>query len=200
MRKLKLEMQISMDGFTAGPDGDSGWMIWPWSEEWSWDDRLRSYHNDLTTSSDCILISRKMAEEGFCGHWEEMAMNIANPQAAFATKITETRKLVVTRTLSSSTWKNAELLKGDAVLEVSRLKKAPGKDILVYGGPTLASSLVEAGLIDELYLLVNPTAIGRGSSMFKDLSKPARFRLENSTSYKCGIALLKYVVDAKPTS
>jgi hypothetical protein len=62
MRKLKLAMQVSVDGFTAGADGDTRWMVWNWTENWPWDDRLRTYHSDLTLSSDCILLSRKMAE------------------------------------------------------------------------------------------------------------------------------------------
>jgi hypothetical protein len=68
MRKLKLAMQVSIDGFGFASDGngDPSWMLSCWAENWTWDEALRRYHTDLTTSSDCILLSRKMAEEGFC--------------------------------------------------------------------------------------------------------------------------------------
>jgi hypothetical protein len=59
MRTLKLAMQVSVDGCTAGADGDTRWMVWNGTENWPWDNRLRTYHNDLTLSSDCILLSRK---------------------------------------------------------------------------------------------------------------------------------------------
>jgi len=61
MRKLKLEMQVSIDGFASDANGDPSWMLWCWSEHWTWDEALRRYHTNLTTSSDCILLSRKMA-------------------------------------------------------------------------------------------------------------------------------------------
>ena len=65
MRKLKLEMQVSLDGFALDVDGKTDWMLWNWGEDWTWDEALRRRHIDLTTSSDCILLSRMMAEEIF---------------------------------------------------------------------------------------------------------------------------------------
>ena len=91
MKKVKLEIQVSIDGFAADRDGRSNWMRWNWGEEWTWDDALRHYHLDLTTSSDCILLSRKMAEEGFHRHWEQVAENPADPQYEFAKPITDPR-------------------------------------------------------------------------------------------------------------
>ena len=49
-------------------DGKTDWMVWSWGEDWTWDEALRRRHIDLTTSSDCILLSRMMAEEEFVGH------------------------------------------------------------------------------------------------------------------------------------
>jgi dihydrofolate reductase len=194
MRKLKLEMQASVDGFTADADGNTSWMVWNWADDWNWDNELRKYHIELTTSSDCILLSRKMAEEGFHSHWEKMAENPTNPQFAFAKPVTEMRKLVFTKTLNKSEWRNTELAKGDLVNEVAQLKSQKGKDIIVYGGPTFASSLIRAGLIDEFHLFVNPTALGTGRSMFKDLDSKLNLNLVKATSYDCGVVVLKYVL------
>jgi len=68
-----------------------------------------------------------------------------------------------------------------------------GKDILAYGGPTFASSLINAGSIDEFHLLVNPTALGSGTPMFKDLAHSVRLRLVGATAFECGVAVLEYV-------
>jgi hypothetical protein len=65
MKQVRLEMQVSADGFAADIDGKTDWMIWPWGPDWTCDEDLRRYHIDLTISSDCILLSRKMAEEDF---------------------------------------------------------------------------------------------------------------------------------------
>lgn len=194
MRKLKLEMQVSLDGFTASADGDVSWMVWPWSEDWPWDDALRTHHNNLTATSDCILISGRMAEEGFCDHWERVASNAENPQSIFAAAIVATPKLVVTRTIPSSRWKNAELLRGDLAERIARLKQGPGKDILAYGGPTLASALMEAQLIDEMYIYINPGVLGQGRKMLKDIRYPAALMARNATCYPCGVVVLEYVV------
>lgn len=195
MRKLKLEMQVSLDGFTAGPTGDVSWMLWPWSDrQWPWDEPLRRHHNALTLSSDCILISGRMAEEGFCDHWARVAADRGNPQAEFAAAIVATPKLVATRTIERSRWPNTALMRGNLVNEVARLKAAAGRDIVVYGGSTLASALMSAGLIDEVHLLVNPVAIGQGRSMLKDLHGGVRLLPHKASAFASGMVLLEYTV------
>lgn len=192
MRKLKLEMQVSLDGFAADADGGTDWMVWNWSDDWAWDKELQQYHLDLTTSSDCILLSRKMAEEGFHQHWERVAANRQNPQCTFAKAIIEMRKVVFSKTLERSLWKNTELAQGELTDAVSRLKKEKGKDVIVYGGPIFASSLINAGLIDEFHLIVNPAVVGNGSSMFGALEKNINLRLVNARPFQCGVAVLEY--------
>jgi dihydrofolate reductase len=62
MRKLKLQVQISVDGFIELPNGEMDWLVW------NWDDKLKAYINELTNSVDTILLGRKMTE-GFVSHW-----------------------------------------------------------------------------------------------------------------------------------
>src|SRR5882762_3327444 len=106
MKKLILEVQMSVDGYIADKNGKTDWMLWNWGDEWNWDIELRKYHNDITASVDCILLSRKMAEEGFIHHWANMAEKNDNPQYGFANKIKETYKVVFTKTLNKSEWAN----------------------------------------------------------------------------------------------
>lgn len=192
MRTLKLEMQVSADGFTADVEGGTDWMVWNWAPSWTWDDKLRAYHNALTTSSDCILLSRMMAEEGFHAHWEEVARDPQDPQYAFAQPITQMRKVVFSRTLTESLWPRTELARGPVQEVVQALKREPGKDIIVYGGPTFASSLIDADLIDEMHLFLNPALLGRGRSMSKDVQRPHALRLRDATAFDCGVAVLHY--------
>lgn len=193
MRKLKLEVQTSVDGFIADTQGRTNWAIWNWGEDWKWDNELRQYHIDLTTSSDCILLSRKMAEEGFIDHWEKMAENVTNPQHAFAKPVADMQKLVFSKTLDQTNWKNTELVKGDFVNEINHLKSMDGKDMIVYGGATFVSSLIKGGLIDEFHLFVNPTALGNGKTIFKELDSRLNLNLVNSKWYSCGVVVLTYV-------
>lgn len=193
MRKLKLQVQMSVDGYIAETNGKTDWMIWNWGEEWTWDDELKKYFNDLTASVDCILLSRKMAEEGFIAHWAKTAENPNGPQYGFAKNITDAHKVVFSRTLDKSKWNNTDIARGGLAGEINKLKNQKGKDIIVYGGATFVSSLIKERLIDEFYLFVNPTALGNGMTIFKELDSKRNLTLIKSKSYDCGIVVLKYI-------
>jgi len=194
MRKLKLQVQMSVDGYIADTNGKTDWMLWNWGEVWTWDDVLKKYFNDLTASVDCVLLSRKMAEEGFIAHWAKVAEKLDSPQSAFARKITSAEKVVFTKTLHSSDqavseWKNTVLAKGDLAEEVNLLKNRKGKDLIVYGGASFVSALLKQNLIDELELFINPVAIGNGMKIFNETTK---LKLLNAQLFACGITVLKY--------
>lgn len=192
MRKLKLQVQVSVDGYIADANGKTDWMVWNWGPEWTWDTALRSYFIGLKDTVDCVLLSRKMAEEGFIAHWAKTAEDAGNPQYPFAKKIADAQKVVFSKTLTRSVWANTSMAGGDLSTEVNNLKKQDGKDIIVYGGATFASSLIEAGLIDEFHLFVNPAILGNGRSIFKSpVDKPA-LSLMSAKSYDCGVAVLVY--------
>jgi dihydrofolate reductase len=189
MRKLKLQVQISIDGYIADKDGKTDWMIWNWGPEWTWDKALQLYFTELKSTVDCVLLSRKMAVEGFIDHWAHVAQQTENPQHLFAKRISDARKVVFSHTLDQSIWPNTQLAKGNLVEEVTKLKQQDGADIIAYGGASFVSSLIEAGLIDEFYLFVNPVALGDGMPIF---SSRNALTLMHSKDYACGISVLQY--------
>ncbi len=79
MRKVILEIQLSVDGYIADENGKTDWMIWNWGDELTWDVKLTEYLNSLHSSIDCILLSRKMAEEGFISYWERASKRTGKP-------------------------------------------------------------------------------------------------------------------------
>ncbi|MGH7561427.1 MAG: dihydrofolate reductase family protein, partial [Gemmatimonadales bacterium] len=85
--------------------------------------------------------------------------------------------------------RNVRVESGPLVEAVNRLKSQPGKDIIVYGGATFVSSLIEHGLIDELNLFVNPAAIGNGMRIFHD-RRPLSLRA--SRAFDCGMVVNTY--------
>jgi dihydrofolate reductase len=179
MRKLKLQVQITIDGFIAGPNGEMDWLTF------NWDDALKSYVSALTEPVDCIILGRKLAQ-GFIPHW------VANPQLEGALKINETQKVVFTKTIDESNWANTILAKGDLNVEINKLKEQDGQDIIVYGGGSFVSALLKQGLIDELHLFINPVAIGDGMPIFKELGSTQIFNLLQATPFSCGIVVLQY--------
>lgn len=120
MRKLKLQVQISVDGYVAGPNGDEDWVVR------SSDDKLWQLINELTDSSDTLLLGRIMAEV-FIPHFESFGSD--NQKITFARKMVNIPKIIFTKTLDKSFGENTSLAKGDLADEIARLKKQDGKDI-----------------------------------------------------------------------
>jgi dihydrofolate reductase len=185
LRKLKLQVQMTIDGYIAGPNGEMDWMVW------DWDDKLKQYVSDLTEPVDCIVLGRKLAE-GFIPHWATVAENPDDPEFTAGRNFTNTQKVVFSRTLAKSEWDNTVLVSGDLVDEINNLKNQEGGDIIAYGGGNLVSSLIKHNLIDEYHLFINPAALGDGMTIFKDLERKKDFVLEESVGFPCGIVLIKY--------
>jgi dihydrofolate reductase len=185
MRKLKLQVQMSVDGFIAGPNGEMDFVAR------NWDDGLKQYVTALTEPIDCIVLGRKLAQ-GFIPHWAGVAADPAHPEYTAGQKFTDTPKVVFTRTLEKSEWAHTVLAKGDLADEITRLKKQPGQDIIAYGGATFVSALVKHDLIDEYHLFINPAAIGSGLSIFKTLDRPQDLTLVKASAFACGIVVLHY--------
>ncbi len=188
LRKLKLHVQMSIDGCIAGPNNEMDWMVF------YGDEKLKEYENRLHEPVDTILLGRKMTNE-FISYWSDVMDNPEDPEYAFAKKMMETPKIVFTKTLSKSEWPNTELATGDLKDEITKLKSQNGGgDIIVYGGASFDSSLIEENLIDEFYLFINPVAIGNGKTIFKDLKEIRKFTLIESIAFDSGIVLLHYGV------
>ena len=188
MRKLKLQIQMTIDGFVAGPNGELDWMMYEDSDE-----EVKNRVNELIDTSDTILLGRKMTDE-FVKYWTKVVENPESPEYEFAKKMVDCPKVVFTKTLDESPWANTTLAKGDIIEEVNRLKNQTGKDILVYGGADFVSSLIKENLIDEYNFFVNPTAIGRGMTIFGKLEdKSSSLKLNRSQSYESGIVVNTYL-------
>ena len=182
MRKLKLQMQITVDGFVAGPEGQLDWMTW------EMDQQLLAFINHLTDTSDTILLGRKMTP-GFVGHWENAATKPDSPEYVFAQKMVRLEKVVFSTTVHHVDGQNVRVHHGDIVEGVNAIKRQPGKDLVVYGGATFVSSLIDHDLIDELNFFVNPVAIAKGLRVFTGNKK---LKLAASTAYPCGIVVATY--------
>ncbi|HKW09715.1 MAG TPA: dihydrofolate reductase family protein [Gemmatimonadaceae bacterium] len=181
MRKLKLQMQTTVDGFVAGPEGQLDWMTF------DMDDKLLAFITHLTDASDTILMGRKMTD-GFVNYWENVKAD--SPEYEFAKKMVGMPKVVFSKTVRKIDGKNVRVENGALVEAVTRLKNQPGKDIVVYGGATFVSSLIENRLIDELNLFINPVAIGKGLRIF---SHRTLLALQKSVAYASGIVVDTYV-------
>jgi dihydrofolate reductase len=182
VRKFKLQVQISVDGYMAGPNGEMDWMTFPWTDD------INAYVGTLDDPVDCIVLGRKLAE-GFIPAW---AAGPEGEDKASIDKMNDTPKVVISNTLTESPWENAVVTGGDLAETVNKLKAQPGGDMIAYGGGTLVRDLIAKGLLDELHLFVNPTAIGAGMPAFPDLGAPQQLRLVTARPFDCGITALHF--------
>ncbi|MBK8501315.1 MAG: dihydrofolate reductase family protein [Saprospiraceae bacterium] len=183
MRKLKLQVQITVDGFITGTNGEMNWMVYPWTKD------LSKYVMGLTEPTDTIVLGKNLAE-GFIPHW---ASTPDGEDPKFVDKMNDAKKVVFTKTLDKAIWKNTTLAKGDLTEEILKIKNETGKDIMVYGGSQFVSSLIKSNLIDEYYLFINPTAIGNGLPIFKEINQNLNLELVECKKFDCGIAIMKYL-------
>ena len=183
MRKLKLQMHISLDGFVATPNGEPST-----STTFTWDDGVSRYSIDNLKNVDCILLGRNTAE-GFIPYWAEVASNPNESEHKLGRLFTDIPKVIFSNELSTSKWDNTTIVKGKIAEAIKILKNQEGKDIIVYGGVKFVSSLIEEGLVDEYHLLVNPIALGDGMPIFNGQTP---LKLAASTAFECGIVVNQY--------
>jgi dihydrofolate reductase len=198
MRKLKLQVQISVDGYVGGPDGDLDWRTW------DWDDKLKEFAYPLRDFSDTILLGRKTAEV-FIPHFEETVKNhqpqngnnASNEKFDYANRMVNMPKIVFSKTIKTFDCKNVSVENGDVVTAINNLKSTPGKDMIVYGGAGFVSSLVKEGLIDEFNIFVNPILINKGLRIFDLLEHRQKLSLISATAYECGISVLVFRIGSE---
>ncbi len=120
MRKFKLQVQTSVDGYMAGPNGEMDWMTFPWTDD------MEAYVGALDEPVDCIVLGRKLAE-GFIPAW---AAGPEGEDKSSIDKMNDTPKVVISNTLTESPWENTVVAGGDLAESVNQLKAQPGGDMI----------------------------------------------------------------------
>jgi dihydrofolate reductase len=191
MRKLILHMMTTVDGFIADPEGrlGGGWT--------NWDEEMRQFYIQLFATSDTIMYGRGIFEEMVPG-WAAIADGSSTPgttvtdsDLAFANRLGEMTKIVVSTTLDHVDG-NAILIRDNITEQITKLKEQPGTDILLYCGPRLVATLTQHGLIDEYMLYVNPTVLGQGTHLFRDVQEPLQLKLLKTKTFGSGVILTYY--------
>jgi len=189
MRKLKLQIQMSVDGYVVGSNGELDWIA-DLTTLVAWDaNDVLALINSNADSSDTILMGRKMTD-GFITYWEGVKSD--SPEYTFAQKMVNIPKIVFSKTVKTIAGKNLMVENGDLSTVVKNLKSKPGKDILVYGGAEFVASLIKEGLIDEFHFFIIPVLINKGKRIFDLLNRRQKLELLKSTAYDCGITVTSF--------
>jgi len=182
MRKLSAFLFISLDGYYQGPQGDISWHQHAGEAD--------AHALKMLKQGNTLLFGRKTYQM-MAGYWtSEMA---AVNDAVVAKGMNAASKIVFSRKLKKVVWPGTTLLKGDLPKLVKTLKAGKGKDLTILGSGSIVTQLAQAGLIDELHVLVNPVVLGKGTPLFKGLKVPLALKLKASKAFKNGIMMLTYV-------
>ena len=169
MRKIILQLAVSLDGYIEDLNGDF---------DWCFTDQDYGL-TELLQGMDALLMGRRS--------WE-----LVQSMGA-AAQLPPLPVYVCSNTLTGVP-APARLLRGDAAAEVARLKQEPGKNIWLYGGAALTTSLMNAGLVDEVSLAVHPVLLGGGRPLFSGLDRRVPLQLKESKTYETGLVSLTYAV------
>jgi dihydrofolate reductase len=177
MRKVIAALFVSLDGVMESPER---WHL-PY-----FNDEMQAAIGESMAGSDAFLMGRVNYEE-WAAYWPSQTSD----DSGFADFMNNAPKYVVSTTLDEVEWQNSTLLDGDLAEEVTKLKQQPGKDITISGSATLVRSLLRAGLLDELRLMIHPVVVGNGRRLFEDGDQNS-FELADSKTFKTGVVYATY--------
>lgn len=178
MRKLIAAMNMTLDGFC-----DHTEMIA--------DEEIHDHYTELLRNADTIIYGRITYQ--LMEYWRPFVENPTGTKSMddFAEAIDNISKIVYSRTLENVDWKNTELKREIVKDEILELKQRAGKDLLV-GSPSLIVALTQLGLVDEYQLGVQPTVIGHGLVLFKNIKDRVDLKLLKTKTFGCGAIFLYY--------
>jgi dihydrofolate reductase len=183
MRKLVLWMQLSLDGYTEGPNGEFDWPVVKES--------LHSHFVERAREHGAFLYGRKVYE-GMTAYWPtaDADPNATKPTVEYAQLWRPIPKVVFSKTLEKADW-NTEIVREDIAGAVAKLKEQPGGDIVLFGGAEIARQFIAQDLVDEYTLFVHPVILGGGKALFP-AGERKNVKLVESKSYDGGVVHLQY--------
>jgi dihydrofolate reductase len=184
MGRIVVTEFMSLDGVVEDPGGAESYEHGGWSFEFSRGDEGDKFKLDETLETEALLLGR-VTYEGFADAWPKR-------EGEFADKFNNMPKYVVSTTLKDPEWTNSTVIDGDVPQEVARLREEIDGDIVVHGSATLARTLIDSDLVDELRLMVFPVVLGAGKRLFGETADKKPLRLADSKVVGDGVAILIY--------
>lgn len=177
---------ISVDGFFAGEDGNIDWHVA--------DDEFNTFAVEFNKNVDAVLFGRTTYQL-FEGFWPGAlrAPETSKDDRIIAQIIEDAEKHVFSTTLESVSWNNSVLHRAFDPKFIQQLKEKEGGDIVIWGSGTICSQLAKENLIDEYVFMINPVILGKGKSLFKDLTENMQLQRKDLRQFSSGNILVTYV-------
>lgn len=186
MRKIISLIHMSLDGFAAGPNGEIDWVVY--------NPQIEQMGHELHNTTDAAIYGR-VTYQMMANYWPTVLADPTSDEGArnHARWLETATKIVVSRTMTGTTWDKSLLIRDNIAEEIGKLKRQPGKDMWLLGSPTLTQTLMHLGLIDEYRINLNPVVLGRGMPYFGSPEAARSLRLLDSRALEGGVVALRYV-------
>lgn len=194
MRKIISFMHISLDGFVAGPNGEMNWI--------KVDEEIFDHVGKRISKGDTALYGR-VTYQMMENYWPTAAsMPTATRHDIEHSKwYSKVHKVVLSKTMKGMGINNTTFIcdnLSDRINEIKQSRNSGSKEILLFGSPTAAHSLIQLNLIDGYWLFVNPIILGQGVPLFTDIKNKIKLKLLPTTrQFTCGVFELNYTVDTQ---
>jgi dihydrofolate reductase len=185
MRKIVLFMHTSLDGFVAGPNGEMDWIIV--------DDEIFDYAGYQTNKSDTGLYGR-VTYQLMESYWPTAAdkPNATKHDIQHSAWYNKVSKIVVSKTMKGVNLPNTIIISDNVMSEIIKLKECDGKEIVIFGSPSIGHLLMQENLIDDYWFFVNPILLGEGIPLFKNIQHKTRLKIVTSNAFTSGVVCLHY--------
>ena len=185
MGKLVLFMHVSLDGYASGPNGEMDWIVI--------DQEIFDYGAQRILSTNTALYGRKTFEM-MEGYWPTAAdkPNASKHDKEHSAWYKTAKKVVLSTTLDALDFENTTVIGADFISAINELKRNTVGDILLFGSPTAAHSLLAEGLIDESWINVSPVLIGKGVPAFANITDKIKLELLATHVFRSGVICLTH--------
>jgi dihydrofolate reductase len=182
MRKLAVFNNVTLDGYFVTMNGD---MSWAHKQDAEWNAFVQG-----NASGGGELLFGRITYEMMASYWP--TPHAIENFPVVAEGMNNLPKVVFSRTMDKASWSNTKLVKGDLAAEVRKMKKEPGKDMVILGSGSIVSQLAQQGLIDEYQVAVNPIVLGKGRTMFDGVKDKLTLKLTKTRPFANGSVVLCY--------
>ena|ERR1700741_611974 len=186
MRKIIVSLHTSLDGFMAGPNGEMNWI--------KVDQEMFDFGKGFTDNADTALYGR-VTWQMMDGYWPTAAEkpNASKHDIDHSKWYNSVNKVVISKSMKGQKKELTTFIGDNIAREIMDLKHQNGKNILIFGSPSVVRLLIQENLVDEYWLFINPIILGKGISMFPNIENRIPLKLIDTRTFSCGVIGLNFI-------
>jgi dihydrofolate reductase len=187
MRKIILSLHTSLDGFVGGPKGEIDWV--------RIDQEIFDLVGKFTDEADTALYGR-VTYQMMENYWPTAAdkPDASKHDIEHSKWYNKVDKIVLSRTMKNKPPDKTRFVSSNINEEIRNLKNQEGRNILIFGSPTVGHYLMSHNLIDQYWLFVNPVILGQGIPVFSGIREKTNLKLVQAKVFQCGVTGLNYAL------